>query len=104
MASFLLTGLRSVELGVSDVAAHEKFYNDVWGLSTVARAGGAVFLRASGTAHHVLALYPRAQTELLSITFSSAAREDVDRLAACVSQYGGAAEAAPGLIDGPGGG
>jgi catechol 2,3-dioxygenase-like lactoylglutathione lyase family enzyme len=104
VANFLLTGLRSVEVGVPDLAASERFYREIWGLAAVARAGEAVYLRASGDAHHVLALYPRAKTELLSVTFSAAARGDVDAVAARVASCGGRVEASPGPVDEPGGG
>jgi catechol 2,3-dioxygenase len=63
-----------------------------------------VFLRASGSAHQVVALYPRARTELISVTFSAAGRDYVDRVAARLPKYGGKVEAAPGPIAEPGGG
>ncbi len=41
-----LIALRSVELGVTDVAAATRFYMDVWGLAPVASPGGAVVISA----------------------------------------------------------
>jgi catechol 2,3-dioxygenase len=96
-----LSGLRSVELGVTDVAAAARFYTEVWGLAPVAAPGGAVYLRGSGAPHHVVALHPRATPELLSVTFNAGSREDVDRLHAAV---GPAAAGKPAPIAEPGGG
>ena len=57
MAEFPVIAIRSVDLGVPDVARAEAFYKDVWGLAVVARQRDAVFLRATGRDHHVLALH-----------------------------------------------
>jgi len=104
VANFLLTGLRSVELGVPDVTEHEKFYCDIWGLQRVAARGGAVYLRATGRDHHVVALHPRERTELLSVTFLAAHRADVDRVASHAAARGAVLQGTPAPIDEPGGG
>jgi catechol 2,3-dioxygenase-like lactoylglutathione lyase family enzyme len=102
MPQSLVTGLRSVELGVADVPASEKFYTEVWRLDVAARAGGSVYLRGTGGDHHILSLHPRAKTELLTITFTAASRAAVDTLASRLKAAGGAIKAA--LLDEPGGG
>jgi len=79
-----LLGLRSVELGVADVAAAARFYTEVWGLAPVASPGGAVYLRGSGVPHYLVALHPRATPELLGVTFDARSRKDVNALHAAV--------------------
>jgi len=96
-------GLRSVELGVPDVAANARFYTGTWKLTQVAEAGGAVYLRGFGTYHHVLALHPRKKTELLSVTLQARNRGDIDAFHAAVKAQGATATA-PGTIGEPGGG
>lgn len=104
MAEAGLTGLRSVELGVADVAANARFYAEIWGLAAVAREGAAVYLRGTAAQHHLLALHPRPKTELLSVTFGARSRADVDRLYAAVKRAGTGPAEAPATIAEPGGG
>jgi catechol 2,3-dioxygenase len=59
MPAGLITGLRGVDLGVPDVAAHARFYTEVWRLAVAAERGGAVYLRDTGAYHHILALHAR---------------------------------------------
>jgi catechol 2,3-dioxygenase-like lactoylglutathione lyase family enzyme len=77
MPEFPVTAIRSVELGVPDVARAEAFYSDVWGLKVAERGAGAVFLCATGLDHHVLALRPHREAEILSVSFRV---RDVDAL------------------------
>jgi len=48
-------GLRSVDLGVADLAARVKFYTEVWQLETAARQGNTAYLR--GTGNNVFAYF-----------------------------------------------
>ena len=41
MPAGLITGLRGVDLGVPDVAAHARFYTGVWRLSIAAERNGS---------------------------------------------------------------
>lgn len=104
MPSSLITGLRSVELGVTDVAASEAFYTGTWQLSVAARAGASVYLRGTGAPHHLLSLHPHAGTELLAVTLNAASRGAVDTLAQRVTEHGGKLEAPAAAITTPGGG
>ncbi len=104
MAGAGLTGLRSVELGVVDVAANAHFYTEIWGLAPLARAGATVYLRGTGAPHHLLGLHPRRKAELLNVTFAARSRADVDRLYAAVQRAGTAAAGAPATVAGAGGG
>ena len=49
--------LRSIAIGVTDLDAAERFYNDTWHLRTVAKTQDAVYLRGAGQFHHILALH-----------------------------------------------
>jgi len=104
MQSQLISGLRSVELGVADVAASEAFYTATWGLSVAARDGDAVYLRGTGAPHHILSLHPHGSAELLAVTLNAASREAVDTLAQRVTAGGGTLESAAAAIRTPGGG
>ena len=104
MNPLLVSGLRSVEIGVPDVPAAEKFYTDVWLLTVAARTASALYLRGTGAAHHLLSLTQTEQPELLAVTLHSASRNDVDALARSVPAHGGRILRAPGAIDEPGGG
>ncbi|MGB7541168.1 MAG: VOC family protein [Burkholderiales bacterium] len=99
-----LTGLRSVELGVPDVAADAKFYTEIWGLAMVAEHRGAVYLRGTGAYQYILALHPRPKTELLGITLAARSRADVDALHAAVTATGVRSATLPAPVSEPGGG
>ena len=104
MTSPLVSGLRSVEIGVPDVAAAEKFYTDTWLLTVAARSANTVYLRGTGAAHHLLSLTRTEQPELLAVTLNSPSRKEVDALAQSVPANGGSILRAPGAITEPGGG
>jgi len=100
----MVTGLRGVDLGVPDVAAHARFYTEVWRLSLAAERNGSVYLRGSGPCHHILGLHPRARPELLCINLSAASRADVDRLHRRTADAGAPQIDPPAAIGEPGGG
>jgi catechol 2,3-dioxygenase len=100
----MLTGLRGVDLGVTDVAAQTRFYTDIWRLSVVAERSGSVYLRGSGAYHHILALHPRAKPALLCINLAAADRAAVERLHARVTAASAAQIDSPAEIAEPGGG
>src|SRR5262245_29823162 len=98
-----LTGLRSVELGVTDVPASARFYTEVWGLASAGSDRDAVYLLGTGAAHHVLALHCRPHTELLGIPFSARGREPTDALHAALKRADDGPAAGPAGIPAPGG-
>lgn len=104
MNPLLVSGLRSVEIGVPDMVAAEKFYTEVWLLAVAARTTSTVYLRGTGAAHHLLSLTQTERPELLAVTLHSPARKEVDALARSVPAHGGRILRAPGAIDEPGGG
>lgn len=99
-----ITGLRSVELGVPNVAVHERFYTETWGLKPAARAGETIYLRATGSPHHVISLTPAARTELRAVTLTAASNADVDALAARLKSAGLTNVRTPAAVAEPGGG
>jgi len=104
MPAGLITGLRGADLGVTDVAAHVRFYTETWRLSVAAERDGAVYLRGSGEYHHILSLHPRDKAALLSINLAAASRADVDRLHLRAKEAGATQIDAPAAIREPGGG
>lgn len=105
MPAGLITGLRGVDLGVPDVAAHARFYTDCWRLSVAAERGGALYLRGSGPYHHILSLHQHARPALLCLNLAAADRAAVDVLHARVKAAGAPQlDAAPAPLDEPGGG
>ena len=58
MSSPTIEALRSVALNVPDLARAESFYTQVWNLQVALRGDDAVYLRGSGSDHHLLALHP----------------------------------------------
>jgi catechol 2,3-dioxygenase len=99
-----VTALRSVALGVTDLAVALDFYTRVWGLVPVAEQGGVHFLRAAGRFHHVLALTPTAKPAIIRGVFDAPDRAAVDALQAQVAAHGVAAIEPPRERDTPGGG
>ena len=55
----LVKALRSVDIGLADVPAAEKFFTETWNLKVADRVGDVIYLRGSGEDHHLLALHPR---------------------------------------------
>ncbi len=100
----MVTGLRGVDLGVPDVAAHARFYTGVWRLSVAAERNGAVYLRGTGEYHHILSLHPRDKPALLCINLAAASRADADRLHLRAKDAGATQIDAPAVIREPGGG
>lgn len=104
MSRFPVTALRSVAIGTPDLALSERFYTAVWGLEVAARQGEAVYLRATGADHHVLALHPRAVAEILSVTFRVDAATDLTQLAERAGRLGARVLSGPAPTGEPGGG
>src|SRR5262245_12598729 len=75
-----VTGLRSIELGVTNLTASAGFYSAVWGLEPVVADGETIHLRANGTEHHAVTLRERPTAGLLGVHFAAATREAVDAL------------------------
>lgn len=89
MSAALITSLRSVEMGLPDVAAAEKFYTETWHLQVAARENGRVYLRGTGEDCYLVALHAREKPALLSVTFRAASGEALDALAEKAKAAGG---------------
>ncbi|MCQ4158617.1 VOC family protein [Roseomonas sp. GC11] len=109
MADFPLSALRSAELDVPDLAAAERFYTGPWGLAVVARAPGALWLRATGADHHVLVLReaatPALRTPALrAMAFRAASAAALHALCPRAVAAGATLLAPPAPLAEPGGG
>jgi len=104
MTKARVTGLNCIELGVPNIPESANFYTEIWGLEQIAQLGSSVYLRGTGPRHHVLALHPRARTELLNINLTAPDRDAVDSLHTKILASGGADVGTPGPIREPGGG
>lgn len=96
--------LRSVAMGLPDVAAAEAFYTKIWRLSVASRKGSSVYLRGTGADHHLLALHETATPQLLDVTFRATSVAALDQIGASVALHGGKLLAARAPVTEPGGG
>jgi len=95
MKSPWISALRSVALTVPDLAAAETFYTGTWRLEVAARTDGTLYLRGSGSDHHLLALHAAPGTpQILKVTLRARSAEAL----AAVAQ---AAVAAGGMVERP---
>ncbi len=104
MAEHRVTAVRSLEIGISDLAQSKAFYRDVWGLAVVHEDSESCYLRATGPEHHAIVLRQRPSRGLIAVNFAAADRAAVDALYRQVQAAGGSPLGAPGPFGGPGGG
>jgi catechol-2,3-dioxygenase len=104
MTDFPISGLRSVDFVVPDLAVAEDFYTRVWGLSVADRTAGTVWLRGSGTDSHLMAIHAGAAAAMRSMTFRLAPTVDLDRIAAALVTAGAHIDRGIGEIEDHGGG
>src|SRR2546427_201730 len=96
--------IRHVGLFTQNLAAHARFYSDVWGLERVAAAPDAVFLRGSSSEHFILGLYQRNARGLHHIAYAMRSEDAVNRAASSLNAAGVRIVEEPHLLDVPGGG
>ncbi len=104
MEPLRVSALRSVDLGVTDVAANAEFYKAIWRLEQVASEDGSVYLRGTGPAHHILALHEARAPAIVKVTFQASDRQTVDALHARAKGLGVAGLDEPAPVQEPGGG
>lgn len=97
-------GIRSVDFGVTDLKAAERFYTEVWNLKPVASTKSSVYLRGTGYEHHILGLHRRNEGQLLRINLSAPDEEAVNAIHDGIRKTNVRRVEAPGDIDEPGGG
>jgi catechol 2,3-dioxygenase len=102
MADFPITGLRSVDVDVPDLAGAIDFYTAVWGLALADRGERTVWLRGTGTDPHLLALHAGDRAAIRSLTFRARPGADLAALGAAMVARGAASLPAP--VDEQGGG
>src|SRR5207253_2644673 len=83
-----VTGVRSIELGVTNLDRAAAFYNCVWGLEPVAAEHDSVHLRANSTEHHIVTLRERPQAAMLGVHFAAQDRNAVNALHARAKAFG----------------
>src|SRR5438309_8888951 len=88
MINAKVTGVRSVELGVTDLNRSTAFYSHIWGLEPVVSEGDAVHLRANGSEHHIVTLRERPKAGMLGVHFAATDRSAVDALHAKAKAFG----------------
>ena len=91
MSSPWIEGLRSVALNVPDLAQAEAFYTAVWRLDVAHRSEGkALYLRGTGSDHHLLALYAGGPVpQLRQVTLRARSAEALQAVAEAVPRAGG---------------
>ncbi|MES2191829.1 MAG: VOC family protein [Pseudomonadota bacterium] len=89
MNDCLITGLRSIELGVTNLERSARFYTEVWGLERVAENAGRRYLRATGDGHHAVCLAQTDRARLEGITLAARDASAIDALHAKANQFGG---------------
>jgi catechol 2,3-dioxygenase-like lactoylglutathione lyase family enzyme len=105
MKSPWIEALRSVALTVPDLAAAEDFYTRTWKLAVAAREAGAIYLRGSGSDHHLLALHAAPGTPTVrAITLRGRSAAALDAIAQATEAAGGHVERAVGDARDPAGG
>jgi len=104
MNSSSIEALRSVALYTPDLAKATRFYTEVWHLNVVEALDDAVYLRATGDAHHVLSLHQGKQAGLRDVTFRARSEEALRIIAQATIEAGGKVLRALGPVDEPGGG
>ena len=81
MTESLVMALRSVEIGLPDVAAAEKFYTQTWGLNVAGREGSSVYLRGTGADHPLLSLHESCRAALKMVTLRAGSAQALGRIA-----------------------
>lgn len=105
MKSPWIEALRSVALTVPELGAAEAFYTGTWRLDIAARGDGVIYLRGSGSDHHLLALHeaPGAPT-IRQVTLRARNAAALAAIAQATVAAGGVIERAAAPAGDPAGG
>ena len=89
MIKHLVSSLRSVEIGLPDVAAAEKFFIEIWHLDVVARADDVLYLRGTGSDHHLLSITYSEQPVVMAVTLKATSSKALDEIVLRAPSHGG---------------
>jgi catechol 2,3-dioxygenase-like lactoylglutathione lyase family enzyme len=89
MTSPWIESLRSAALNVPDLARAEHFYTAVWHLSVAARDDDTLYLRGSGSDHHLLSLHRSDRLAIRTVTLRARSSQALQDIAAAVPAAGG---------------
>jgi catechol 2,3-dioxygenase-like lactoylglutathione lyase family enzyme len=95
MSNARVTGLRGIELGVTDLHQSAGFYSHVWGLEPVVSENDTIHLRANGGEHHIVTLRERPTSGMLGVHFAANDKAAVNELHAKATAFGAAVLGAP---------
>ncbi len=84
----LVSGVRSVDLGTTNLARAAAFYAEIWSLERVAQTQNAIFLRGQGRYHHILGLHEHPNPAILRLTFDVAGSDALRALHARIRDAG----------------
>jgi catechol 2,3-dioxygenase len=105
MNSPWIGALRSVALDIPELERAETFYTEVWRLAVAARQTGAIYLRGTGTDHHLLALHAGSGTpRIRDVTLRARNLQALDAVAEATLRAGGRVLSPIGPVDDPAGG
>jgi len=105
MSSPWIQALRSIALDVPDLGVAENFYTSVWNLEVAARQQDALYLRGSGSDHHLLALHRGgAVPRVRHVTFRARSEDSLQAVAGAAVQAGGTVARPIGPSSDPAGG
>ncbi len=99
-----VTGVRSVDIGITDLSHARSFFTKIWNLDIVAEDRSITYLRASGPTSHVLSLRLAPRTCVVRIVLQAQDRRAVEQLYQSVLAFGQPTDGAPRQLSGPGGG
>ncbi|MEE2655814.1 MAG: VOC family protein [Pseudomonadota bacterium] len=99
-----VTGLRSIEYNVPNLATTSRFYEECWGLKKIEEIDGKHYLRATGPEHHIVVLHEGGKASVNRINFAAPDTETIDGLHNKLSGLGIKTDDKPDHINGPGGG
>ncbi|WP_207540713.1 VOC family protein [Sabulicella rubraurantiaca] len=104
MTEARVTLLRSVDVGVTDLAQARRFYSEVWLLTEVAEDDGVVRLAGTGPIHHVLTLRESPRPGVLRVELGASDAAAVDALHRRIMEAGRPVSGPPARLARPGGG
>lgn len=90
MSSPWIEAVRSVALNVPDLAQAETFYTEVWRLSVAHRCEQAIYLRGTGSDHHLLALHAGGPVpQIRQVTLRARSLDALQAMAEAAPRAGG---------------